>query len=279
MNEIKYDLHCHSSASDGALSPTEVVLRAKEHRVTTLALTDHDTVAGLRQARQAAIENDLKLISGIELSCTWNKRTFHILGLDIDPDNAELLEGIQALQNTRLERAYKIAHKLEKNKIPGAFDAVLEAAGSGMITRSHFANFLLKNSYVSTMQGAFDHYLGQSKPAFVSTQWAELDNAINWINNAGGIAVVAHPLRYKLTASWMRRFLTDFKELGGKGMEIITGRSNPDEIRRAAHFATQFQLHGSVGSDFHSPHNQWVELGRLTALPSNIRPVWQLFTA
>ncbi|MBW6453069.1 MAG: PHP domain-containing protein, partial [Methyloprofundus sp.] len=164
MNEIKYDLHCHSSASDGALSPSEVVLRAKEHGVTTLALTDHDTVAGLGQARQTAIENDLKLISGIELSCTWNKRTFHILGLDIDPDNAELLEGIQALQNTRLERAYKIAHKLEKNKIPGAFDAVLEAAGSGMITRSHFANFLLKHSYVSTMQGAFDHYLGRSKP-------------------------------------------------------------------------------------------------------------------
>jgi len=279
MNEIKYDLHCHSTASDGALSPDEVVLRAKEHGVTTLALTDHDTVAGLTQARQTANKNDLKLISGIELSCTWNKKTFHILGLDIDPNNAELLEGIQALQDTRLKRAKKIAHKLEKNKIPGAFDAVLEAAGSGMITRYHFADFLLKNNYVSTMQGAFDHYLGQSKSAFVSTQWAELDNAINWINTAGGIAVVAHPLRYKLTASWMRRFLTDFKELGGQGIEIITGRSNPDEVRRAAHFATQFELHGSVGSDFHSPKNQWIELGRLAALPTNIRPVWQLFTA
>jgi len=144
MNEIKYDLHCHSTASDGALPPDEVVLRAKEHGVTTLALTDHDTAAGLTQARETANKNDLKLISGIELSCTWNKRTFHILGLDIDLNNAELLEGIQALQNTRLERAYKIAHKLEKNKIPGAFDAVLEAAGSGMITRSHFADFLLK---------------------------------------------------------------------------------------------------------------------------------------
>ncbi|MCF7971034.1 MAG: PHP domain-containing protein [Methylococcaceae bacterium] len=279
MNQIKYDLHCHSTASDGTLLPAEVVLRAKEHGVTTLALTDHDTIAGLAQAQQTAQENEISLISGIELSCTWNKRTFHILGLDIDPNNAELLEGIKNLQNTRLERAYKIAHKLEKNKIPGAFDAVLESAGSGMITRSHFAEFLLKNDYVSTIQGAFDHYLGQSKPAFVSTQWAELDNTINWINNAGGIAVVAHPLRYKLTASWMRRFLTDFKELGGQGIEIITGRSTPDEIRRAAHFATQFQLHGSVGSDFHTPKNQWVELGRLAALPNNIRPIWQLFTA
>jgi len=277
MDEIKYDLHCHSTASDGALPPTEVVLRAKEHGVTTLALTDHDTVAGLENAKKTADELALNLIPGIELSCSWSKKTFHIIGLNIDPNNAELLEGIHGIQTTRIERAKKIAHKLEKNKIPGAFDAVQQAAGSGMITRTHFADFLLKNNYVNSMQGAFDHYLGQSKSAFVSTQWAELDDAIHWITNSGGIAVVAHPMRYKLTASWMRRFLTAFKEAGGQGMEVVTGRSNPDEIRRAIHFARQFELHGSVGSDFHTPKNKWVELGRLAPLPPSIHPVWRLF--
>lgn len=277
MNQQIYDLHCHSTASDGALTPTDVVLRAKEHGVTTLALTDHDTVAGLAQARQAAKQQHINFIAGIELSCTWNKKTFHIIGLNIDPESPELVAGTHNLQATRLERAKKMAHKLEKNKIPGAFEAVQSAAGTGMITRTHFANFLLKNNYVSSMQEAFDRYIGQSKPAFVSTQWTELDSAIKWINSAGGIAVVAHPMRYKLTASWMRRFLSAFKEAGGQALEIITARSNPDEIRRALHFAQQFELYGSVGSDFHTPKNQWVELGHLAPLPINIKPVWTLF--
>ncbi|BCG63907.1 MAG: 3',5'-nucleoside bisphosphate phosphatase [Methyloprofundus sp.] len=278
MTATLYDLHCHSTASDGALSPADVVLRAKEHGVTDLALTDHDTIAGIKQAQQTAAQHALNLIPGIELSCTWNKRTFHIVGLNIDPNNATLVAGTQDLQEIRLLRAQKIAYKLAKQKIPGALEAVQLSAGAGMITRTHFADFLLKNNYVSSMQGAFDRYLGQSKPAFVSTEWAPLEQALAWINNAGGVAVVAHPMRYKLTASWMRRFLGAFKEYGGLGMEIITARSNPDEIRRALLFAKQFELYGSVGSDFHSPKNQWVELGRLAPLPVNIRPVWQLFT-
>ncbi|NOQ13436.1 MAG: PHP domain-containing protein [Methyloprofundus sp.] len=277
MTELKYDLHCHSSFSDGALPPAELILRAKEQGVTTLALTDHDTVAGLAQAQQAAEQHELNFIPGIELSCLWEKKTFHILGLNIDPCNTELLAGTQQLQNIRLKRAKKIATKLEKNKIPGAFTAVQAAAGSGMITRPHFADFLLKNNHVSSIQNAFDRYLGQGKPAFVNTEWVEMENAIHWINSAGGIAVVAHPMRYKLTASWMRRFLKAFKEMGGLGIEIITARSTADEIRRTVHFAQQFELYGSVGSDFHTPKNQWVELGRLAPLPINIKPVWRLF--
>ena len=277
MTELKYDLHCHSSFSDGELDPAELILRAKEHGVTSLALTDHDTVAGLAQAQHAAEQQQLNFIPGIELSCLWNKKTFHILGLNIDPSNSELLTGTHQLQDIRLERAKKIAHKLEKSKIPGAFEAVLAAAGKGMITRPHFANYLLKNNYVSSMQAAFDHYLGQGKSAFVSTQWVELENAIHWIKSAGGIAVVAHPMRYKLTASWMRRLLGAFKEAGGQGIEVITARSTADEIRRTMLFAKQFELYGSMGSDFHTPQNQWVELGRLAPLPTNIKPVWQLF--
>ena len=277
MTEQAYDLHCHSSFSDGALSPTEVILRAKKHGVTTLALTDHDTVLGLAEAQQAAKQNEINFIPGIELSCIWNNKTFHILGLNIDPGNRALLAGTHQLQNIRLERAKKISYKLEKNKIPGAFEAVLEAAGTGMITRPHFANFLISKGHVSTVQEAFDRYLGQGKSAFVNTQWVDLENAIQWIKAAGGIAVLAHPMRYKLTASWMRRFLSAFKELGGQGIEIITARSTPDEIRRTIQFARQFELYGSVGSDFHTPKNQWVELGRLAPLPANIKPIWQLF--
>ena len=277
MTEQKYDLHCHSSFSDGTLSPSEVILRAIEHGVTTLALTDHDTLTGLAEAQQAADQHALNFIPGIELSCIWNKKTFHILGLNVDANNAELLAGTHQLQKIRLERAKKIAAKLEKNKIPDAFDAVHEKAGIGMITRPHFANFLISKGHVSTMQEAFDRYLGQGKPAFVNTEWVELEDAIHWITAAGGIAVVAHPMRYKLTASWMRRFLTAFKEMGGRGIEVITARSNPDEIRRTIHFAQQYALYGSVGSDFHSPKNQWVELGRLAPLPTSIKPIWELF--
>lgn len=277
MKKLKYDLHCHSNFSDGELPPTELILRAKEHGVTNLALTDHDTVSGIAEAQHAARQYELNFIPGIELSCIWNKKTFHILGLNIDPKNAQLLAGTQQLQKIRLERAKKIAFKLEKNKIPGAFEAVQKAAGTGMITRPHFANYLVTNNYVTSMQAAFDRYLGQGKSAFVNTEWVAIEDAINWINLAGGVAVVAHPLRYKLTASWMRRFLSAFKDLGGQGIEIITARSNPDEIRRTIHFAKQFELYGSVGSDFHTPKNQWVELGRLAPLPANIKPIWQLF--
>ena len=272
-----YDLHSHSTASDGALSPEDLILRAKEKGVTCLALTDHDTVAGLSAAQEAAKKVDLQFINGIEFSCTWNKKTFHIVGLGIDPSNPKLLAGIDSIQSIRIARAKKISQKLEKQKINGAYEAILAESSTTMVTRSHFADFLLKHDYVSTKQGAFDAYLGQGKSAFVNTEWATLEDTLHYIKSAGGVAVLAHPMRYKMTASWMRRFLTAFKAEGGLGMEIITGRNNPDEIRRSLHFAKQFDLYGSVGSDFHSPKNKWVELGRLAALPVNIKPIWRLF--
>jgi hypothetical protein len=271
-----YDLHCHSTASDGALSPTALVQRAQEHGVTSLALTDHDTVAGLNEAQAAATATGIKLITGIELSTSWQNKCFHIVGLGIDPDYAPLRDATRNLQIMRTERAEKIADKLEKKRIPGALEAVKKAAGEGMITRSHFADFLLSQFHVSTQQEAFDRYLGAGKAAFVSTTWTELELALNWITQSGGVAVLAHPLRYKLTASWMKRLLTAFKEAGGLGIEVVTGRYNSDEIKTVAGYATRFELAGSVGSDFHSPANQWVELGRLAPLPENIKPVWEL---
>ncbi|MBF6649005.1 PHP domain-containing protein [Methylobacter sp. BlB1] len=275
MAEI-YDLHCHSTASDGALSPTELIKRAHEQGVTSLALTDHDTTAGLAEARAAAAASGIKLISGIELSTSWHDKCFHIVGLGINPDYGPLAQATQNLQTVRLERAEKIAQKLEKKRIPGAFEAVKRAAGDSMITRTHFADFLLSQHHVSTQQEAFDRYLARGKPAYVSTPWAELEQAINWITESGGIAVLAHPLRYKLTANWMKRLLTAFKEAGGQGIEVVTSRISADEIKLVAGYAARFELAGSAGSDFHNPENQWVELGRLAPLPPHIKPVWEL---
>ncbi|MGZ5006291.1 MAG: PHP domain-containing protein [Methylobacter sp.] len=271
-----YDLHCHSTASDGALSPTALVQRAHQQGVTSLALTDHDTVAGLGKAQASASATGIKLIPGIELSTSWQNKCFHIVGLGIDPAYPPLSEAISNLQIMRRERAEKIAEKLEKKRIPGALEAVQKAAGEGMITRTHFADFLLSQFHVSTQQEAFDRYLGAGKDAYVATTWADLEQAVDWITRSGGVAVLAHPLRYKLTASWMKRLLAAFKEAGGQSIEVVTGRYNSDEIKRVADYATRFELAGSVGSDFHNPANQWVELGRLAPLPENIKPVWEL---
>lgn len=274
---FKIDLHCHSLASDGSLSPSHLIERAVAQQVTDIALTDHDTTAGLEEAQNAARQHGINLILGIELSTIWNNKDFHIIGANIDPSYQPLQNGIQELRRIRMERAEKMAAKLAKKGIPGVLDGVLKKAGQGMITRSHFADFLVANNHVRSMQNAFDRYLGKGKPAFVSTQWTELEQTVDWINQAGGIAIVAHPLRYKLTASCLRRFLAAFKDCGGLGIEVVTSRSNTDEINKAAYFAEKFELHGSIGSDFHKPDNPWVELGRLTALPKQVKPVWELF--
>ncbi|MDG2364821.1 MAG: PHP domain-containing protein [Methylococcaceae bacterium] len=274
---FKIDLHCHSNFSDGALSPKDLITRAQSQQVSHLALTDHDTTAGLTEAGIYAKTSHLTLINGIELSTTWNNRCFHIVGINIDPDACALQSGTLLLGQTRLERAEKIALKLTKRGIPGAMDYVLKKAGHGMITRSHFAQFLLEENHVSSFQNAFDKYLGAGKSAFVSTSWVELETAVNWITDSGGHAIIAHPLRYKLTNSWLKRFLTAFKLAGGVGIEVVTGHNNPDDIRKAGQFALTFDLYGSVGSDFHSDKNKWVELGRLAPLPRDIKPIWDLF--
>ena len=277
MNE-RYDLHCHSTASDGTLSPTLLVQRAQQQGVTRLALTDHDTIDGLAEAQEAAGAAGITLIPGIELSTTWENRCFHIVGLNVNPRYHPLLDGCRKIQSIRIERAEKMARKLEKKRITGAFEAVKQAAGGGMITRTHFADFLLSQNYVSTQQEAFDRYIGNGKPAYVSTTWTSLDEAVAWITGAGGVAVLAHPLRYKLTASWMKRLLSAFKQAGGLGIEVVYGRNNPADIDSAADYARRFELAASVGSDFHSPQNPWIELGRLNPLPPDLPPVWHFFS-
>jgi len=272
----KYDLHCHSTASDGTLSPTGLVQRAKNNGVTCLSLTDHDTTAGIIEAQTTADKIGIKLIPGVELSANWENKTLHIIGLNIKPASPELSRGIKNLQTTRKERAEKISLKLAKKNIDGALEAVKKLAGKGMITRLHFANFLVSNNHVATQQKAFDKFLGKGKPAFVTTQWPELETTVSWILDSGGIPIVAHPLRYKLSASWMARLLSAFKDMGGEAIEVVTGRSSAEEIYISGKYAKKFGLAGSIGSDFHSPDNVWVELGRLAELPSEIKPVWNL---
>ncbi len=273
-----YDLHCHSTATDVALSPEDLVIRAHEKGVTTVALTDHDTVSGLIAAKNQANALGINFINGIELSANWQKHCLHIVGLGIDPTYQPLVAITEYLQNLRYERAERMAAKLEKKKIVGVLEAVKLAAGDGMITRTHFADFLVSQNHVDTQQEAFDRYLAQGKSAYVATIWPELLDVINWITGSGGVAVIAHPLRYKLSANWMNRLLVDFTNSGGQGLEIITSRINQDEIRLISNYAKKYELVGSVGSDFHNDSNPYVELGRIAQLPAGITPVWSLLS-
>jgi predicted metal-dependent phosphoesterase TrpH len=276
MTQI-YDLHCHSTASDGELSPTKLVKRAVENAVTTLALTDHDTTDGLIEAQACANELQINLINGIELSAQWEKIGVHIVGLNIEPQHEALQKVIAELHIMRTERAEKIALKLAKKGIPNVLEAVQKAATNETITRVHFANFLVSQAHVSTVSEAFDRYLGDGKSAYVSTTWTPLETAVQAIRDAGGIPIVAHPLRYKLTATRMKKMLGAFKNAGGLAIEVVTGRYNPDEMRVLANYANQFELAGSLGSDFHSPDNPWIELGRIAPLPASVKPVWELW--
>ena len=270
----RFDFHCHSTASDGRLPPAEVVTRAHENGVTCLSLTDHDTVAGLIEAHSEAEKIGLRLIPGIELSVSWRGQCFHVVGLDIDPNNAKLKQGMQIIQKMRELRAQAIGARLQKKGIPGCYEGAKNIAGKGTVTRTHFAQHLVNQNYATGMQKAFDRYLLRGKPGFVATQWPDMKEAIEWIRDAGGIAVLAHPLRYKITATRMRSMLQDYKLAGGRAIEVVCGSSNDNDVLNAARLARQFELLGSVGSDFHSPENRWIELGRLQDLPNDIDPVW-----
>lgn len=273
MNTI-YDFHSHSTASDGSLSPTELVRRAGDKGVDCLALTDHDTTAGLEEARQAALDSNLRFLPGIELSINWESHVFHVVGLNIDPGYEPLQSGVRKLAKIRHERAEEIGRRLEKKGITGVYEQALQLAADGMITRTHFAKVLLERQCVPTLQKAFDRYLGRGKPGYVAARWTNLDEGIGWITGCGGTAVLAHPRRYRITASRLRKFLAAFVEAGGESIEVVCGNSNPEDIHISARFAREFGLLGSSGSDFHSPESSWVELGRLHPMPADIAPVW-----
>ena len=272
-----YDLHTHSTASDGSLAPEDLVARAIEHEVDVLALTDHDGTEGIKAAQKAAEGTALQLIDGVELSVSWGSRTVHIVGLNIDINNQSLQEGLFKLREYRVGRAQEIAKRLEKAGITGALDGARKYASDVMLGRVHFAKFLIEQGLAKDNNDVFKRFLVRGKPGYVPGKWASLDEAMSWINNAGGQAVIAHPARYKMTATKLARLTTEFKELGGAAIEVVSGRQHPEETKTLARLAEKFELLASRGSDFHTPDNAWVELGRIAPLPQNVTPVWSVW--
>ena len=271
----KYDLHCHSTASDGVLSPREVVLRAFEQGVNVLALCDHDTVAGIDEAKQTADEIGIALISGVEVSTDWEGRGIHIVGLNFDKMHPKMLALLENQKILREKRALEIGAKLEKVGIPNAYEGAKTLA-DGEVTRAHYARYLVQIGKVSNDGQAFKRYLGPGKSAFVKAEWTNIPTTIETIHAAGGIAVIAHPLRYNMTGKWVRRLMADFKIWGGDGVEIADCGQTKDQRQILARWANEFDLLGSAGSDFHFPCG-WVELGKNLALPEGVKPVWAEF--
>lgn len=269
------DLHTHSTASDGTLSPAAVVEAAAARGIRLLALTDHDTVAGLAEGAAAAKRHALDFVPGVEISVTWEGRQLHVLGLHVDPGCAALLRGLEAHREIRERRASEIDRKLERQGIAGAGEEARALAGAGMVTRSHFARVLLERGVVRSLDEAFKRFLKQGKPAWVGVQWAPLNEAIAWIRSAGGVAVLAHPLRYRLSGAWMRRLLLAFRAAGGTGIEVVAGQTCPSEIKLLAGYALRYGLSGSVGSDYHGPQNPWTRFGSAMVLPARVEPVWR----
>ncbi len=273
--KLRYDLHSHSTASDGTLSPRDLVIRARAQGVDVLALTDHDTTDGLEEAAQAAVESGLQLISGVEISVTWNQQLVHLVGLRVNAAHGPLQAGLAELRAHRDGRAEEIGRRLAKCGIPGAFEGARAYAGGGVVSRTHFARFLIEQGHGRDMREAFDRYLAPGKPGYVSTVWATLEEAVAWICGAGGVAVIAHPARYKLTGTRLRQLIGEFKECGGEGIEVVSGSHSRDDCRTMADYARRFDLLASCGSDYHGPETPWVELGRLSELPSGCTPVWE----
>lgn len=270
-----YDLHCHSTASDGLLAPAEVVRRAAANGVDVLALTDHDELCGLAEARMEAAMLGLRFIDGVEVSITWCGSTIHVVGLNIDPGNEQLQQGLHAIRQGRAERAKKMAQDLARVGIPGSLEgAYAYVENANLIGRTHFARFLAEQRYVSDVKSAFQHYLVNGKPGYVPHQWATLQEALTYIKAGGGIPVLAHPGRYKLTRTEMRKFLGEFKDGGGAGIEVITSSHTPEQFLEYAILAKEFGFLASRGSDFHGPGESRVDLGKLPDLAADLKPVW-----
>ena len=275
---MRVDLHSHSTASDGRLTPAELVRRAVAQRVDVLALTDHDTVAGLGEAEATiAAENlPVQLIHGIELSTSWDALEIHVVGLHINAESAELMATIASQESARVARGVEMGRRLAKQRIEGAYEGALALANGASLSRAHFARYLLEAGHCANLQKAFDHYIGRGGKAYVPHQWMSIAEAIQVIHAAGGLAVLAHPGRYKLSTKWLKRLLQLFKEAGGDAMEVSLPQQSPQERANLGLWCREHQLLASVGSDFHAP-TSWQELGRNLWLPKDVTPVWHAF--
>ena len=270
-----FDLHSHSTASDGLLSPSALVARALDRGVDVLALTDHDDTGGLAEAAAAAEGTPLTLVPGAELSASWGSHTVHIVGLHLDAANRVLEDGLATIRAGRDSRARRIAKSLAEAGIANAYEGARKYVTSErLISRSHFARYLVEKGYAKDLHAVFKRYLSPGKPGYVTHAWATVPEAVTWIHAAGGQAVLAHPGRYKVTATGMRRLLSEFRDAGGDAIEVLTSSHTIDQFGEYAGYARVFGLLASAGSDFHGPGESQLDLGALPPLPAGIAPVW-----
>ena len=279
FSPLNADLHCHSVISDGTLTPEQLAERAKANGVHLWALTDHDELGGQKRAREAASALKIDYLAGVEISVTWMGETIHIVGLGIDAEHAGIIEGLRRTRDGRGNRAKLMAEQLLKAGIPGAYEGALHFAGNhDLISRTHFARFLVEQGVCRNTEHVFKNYLIEGKPGYVPHQWAKLDDAVSWIKAAGGVAVIAHPGRYsRLNAMQMDELYKHFKDIGGLAIEVITGSHSLDQYKTFAKIAQQYGILASRGSDFHDPSESHIDLGNLPHLPDHLTPVWSAF--
>ena len=274
---MKVDLHCHSLVSDGVLDPAEVVRRAAANGVALLSLTDHDETAGCAAAEAEARAWGISFVPGVEISVSFADETIHVVGLGVDPDDAALSEGLQRVRSGRDARARRIAEELERHGIHGAWEGAMRLAKNpALVSRAHFARHIVSLGLMRSVSEVFQYYLAKGKPGYVAHEWAVLEEAISWIRGAGGVAVLAHPARYRLSAAQLEELLRRFDEAGGAAVEVSSGSHGPDDMRRWAHVARHWGFAASIGSDFHAPAESPVDLGAAHPLPPDLTPVWQL---
>lgn len=269
------DLHCHSTISDGLYSPEALVAHAHKQGVKVLALTDHDDMGGLVAARKAAEQLGMQFVNGVEISVTWKRRTLHIVGLKVDPKYAPLKKALDSVRQGRLDRAKLMAEGLDKAGIEGSFEGAQKMADGSIITRSHFARFLVESGHVKNIKTVFKKYLVKGKPGFVDHQWMSLEECVTLIKDSGGVAVIAHPGRYDLGRINTHLLMHEFKTHGGEAIEVVTGSHTPAQYAQFAKIAHSFSLKSSLGSDFHGPGISYMEMGCVPELPLNCVPVWQ----
>ncbi|OGB68046.1 MAG: phosphatase [Burkholderiales bacterium RIFCSPLOWO2_12_FULL_64_99] len=276
MLTVNADLHCHSNVSDGTLSPEEVAARAHRNGVELWSLTDHDEIGGQSRAREAAHQLGMNYLSGSEISVTFAGETVHIVGLGFDATDTELAQGLAATRGGREQRARNMAADLERVGVHGAFEGALKYVGNpDLISRTHFARYMVEIGLCKELSDVFKRYLTEGKPGYVRHQWAKLGDAVRWITEAGGVAVIAHPGRYDLTPNEEFALFTEFKALGGLGVEVVTGSHTVPEYQKYADLACELDLLASRGSDFHDPRESHTDLGTLPALPRRVTPVWE----
>ncbi len=270
----KIDLHCHSTVSDGLLSPADLVSHAAASGLKVLALTDHDDVSGLSAARLAAAQHDIHFVNGVEISVTWKKLTLHIVGLKFDADNAALKVALDAVRYTRDVRAHEMAAGLAKAGIANAYEGAKAIAKQSILTRSHFAQFLAQAGHAKDVKSVFKKFLVKGKPGFVDSNWMDLESALNLIIGAGGQAVIAHPGRYDLGMVNIHLLMHEFRTLGGSAIEVVTGSHQPPQYQQFAKIAHKFSLKSSLGSDYHGSGLSFMGMGQVPELPASCLPIW-----